>query len=391
MLATASWDQTLALVRVRDGKLMARLRGHQNEIWDVSPAADENYFFSASKDGTIKKWRWTPLEEPSIRFGSNEVVIPSIRPGDRLLTLDLDKQLFSTWTGLNRNSWTVPGSLVSAVAMAGNNSPQPGLYHVDAKRLLVLNDGTGLAIYRTDDGALEQRVAVPVQTKPYWYWSVSPDLHWLAQVVRGAEAKDAPALRVWDLRIPQMKHAFKAVSGLTWTYGRQFAFSPDSKLLAFPNEDHDIVLWNLSADREERTLKGAVWHLNRVCFSPNGELLAAGGWEGLVYFWNTLDGRLAVPPMHGHGSGVIEVCFSQDGRTLLSSGDDNTVRFWSAASGLEMLRLDRSFSWQALWANDSLLQRMDNRGVQGTSTLEPVASFEEIRAAELREPLVTGR
>ena len=109
-----------------------------------------------------------------------------------------------------------------------------------------------------------------------------------------------------------------------------------------------------------------------------------------VWFWARTLGWQSAPPMHGHRSGVKEVCFSQDGRTLVSSGDDNTVRYWSAASGLEMLRLDRSFSWQPLWANDSLLQRMDSRGVKGISTIEPVASFEEVRAAELCEPLVTG-
>ena len=50
-------------------------------------------------------------------------------------------------------------------------------------------------------------------------------------------------------------------------------------------------------------------------------------------------GKLVVPPLRGHGSGVGGVSFSSDAKTLITAGDDYTIRFWNVPTGREMILL----------------------------------------------------
>ncbi|MGQ4646669.1 WD40 repeat domain-containing protein [Lyngbya aestuarii] len=56
MIASGSFDSTVKLWRLRDGKLMATLRGHSDKVNSVSFSHDGKTIASASDDQTIKLW-----------------------------------------------------------------------------------------------------------------------------------------------------------------------------------------------------------------------------------------------------------------------------------------------------------------------------------------------
>jgi WD40 repeat protein len=64
-----------------------------------------------------------------------------------------------------------------------------------------------------------------------------------------------------------------------------------------------------------------------VAFSPDGQLLAAGGWEAAVPVWSVAGGAPLVT-LRGHVEGVHDLVFAPDGRLLVTVGDDSTVRLW---------------------------------------------------------------
>jgi WD40 repeat protein/energy-coupling factor transporter ATP-binding protein EcfA2 len=109
------------------------------------------------------------------------------------------------------------------------------------------------------------------------------------------------------------------------------AYSPDGRQLAigcFPS----LYLVPATAPGEWRTVfqseRGVV---TAVAFSPHGELLAWGTWEGKVYLHHLDDREGGVVELGDHDGRVRSVAFSHDGRTL-ASGGGNYVCIWSPSA-----------------------------------------------------------
>ena len=74
-------------------------------------------------------------------------------------------------------------------------------------------------------------------------------------------------------------------------------------------------------------------------FSPKGDLLATGGDDKLIKYWNVADGK-ELRKSQGHGAPIYGLAFSPDGAKLASSSVDKTIRIWNVADGKELHKLD---------------------------------------------------
>jgi WD40 repeat protein len=64
-----------------------------------------------------------------------------------------------------------------------------------------------------------------------------------------------------------------------------------------------------------------------VAWSPNGEIIASGGWDWNIHLWNAETGR-PLQVLAGHVAAVNSVAWSPDGSLLASASEDGTVMIW---------------------------------------------------------------
>ena len=104
------------------------------------------------------------------------------------------------------------------------------------------------------------------------------------------------------------------------------SISPDGQLIASVGEEGILTLWNWQGQKQAQwnTRQGRIMNLS---FSPDGQKLATAGGDSTVHLWNLQGQQLAL--FQGHTDMVKGLSFSPDGQLVATSGRDKTIRLWN--------------------------------------------------------------
>jgi len=115
-------------------------------------------------------------------------------------------------------------------------------------------------------------------------------------------------------------------------------FTPDGKTLISVSDDKTIRLWDTENGALRKTIRlsvgqGPMGKINAAALSPNGELLAVGGYfpSDEIRMVHLPTGQ-QIAAIKGHQNVITDLDFSGDGRLLVSASGDQTVKVWQVPS-----------------------------------------------------------
>jgi len=129
------------------------------------------------------------------------------------------------------------------------------------------------------------------------------------------------------------------------------AFSPAGNTLGTAGWDSSIRVWDYRTGKEMRKMdhrsptEARLWeprqeYLSTVCFSADGEVIAAGSFDSNIVVWRASTGEKQ-KVLRGHSGIIDKVRFDPTGKSLVSCcSGDNTIRVWDVISGRANKRIE---------------------------------------------------
>jgi eukaryotic-like serine/threonine-protein kinase len=343
-LATGGENGVLRLWDAHTGKRVLDLLGHQSPVTGLSFARDGRRLLSCGMDGTVKLWdaERDPRGRPIPGLVSEVAALSFTAGGKRFRTA------FPHYNAPDSPSYlrtwdSASGKSLDQHEVGVTNSPMwprgDFAFSSDARLLLAptRKDGKIAAIWDADSG--KQLMAFSGHSNIITATAFSPKGDWIATAARKGKE---PA---WEIKL------WNAESGAEI---RTFASVPYAILaLAFNSEGRKLAsggigragaatVWETSSGKLLRHMSGKIGYVKHLAFHADGVRLAAADYgRASVHVWNADTGaeQVELPA----GPAVSCVGYSPDGQRLAAMGYDANVRLWDADSGQDLLVL-RTFA-----------------------------------------------
>ena len=196
----------------------------------------------------------------------------------------------------------------------------------------------------------------------------------------------AKQIQLWDTHTKQLRGVLEGhTSDVT-----DIVFSPDGRTIASASWDCTLRLWDTSTGKLRKVFGKHTSSVNTVAFSPDGKTIASAS-RGLIYLWNTKGSLLRlwyartgehVEYPVDHIDYVRTVVFSPDGKLLASGGYDSRLRLWDASTGHHIVTLRGGGDAVAFSPDGELLATR----MEGTASLEAIGLW-DVQTGELRHVL----
>jgi WD40 repeat protein len=147
----------------------------------------------------------------------------------------------------------------------------------------------------------------------------SPDGEWLALGMQDG------GVSIWEVDSGRLLHSFHKNGDKI----RSLTFSHHSGFLASGGWDGQVVLYNLRTGINS-TMEGHRYAVDGLAFAPDDKTLVSAGGDGTIRFWCLANNQVALTLNHDRGP-VNRVTFSPDGNLMATSGTGGKAILWPAA------------------------------------------------------------
>jgi WD40 repeat protein len=266
------------LLNAHDGKSVARLPGHANQIRSVAFSPDGKLLAAAggnpSQFGEVKIWDVAARKELlTIRGHRDNIFAVAFSPdGKALATCSYDKmvKLWDVATGSEIKNLKDHTDAVFSVAFSPDGKL---LASASADRTVKIWDvATGIRLYTLSD-ALDSVNSI----------AFSPS----GKLLAGAGADRI--IRLWEIGATEGRQVKSLIAHEDAV--NVIAFSPDGKTLASAAADKSLKLWDAAKLEELHSPEKQSDWIFSLSFSPDGKRLAVGRYDGSIGFYDPITGK----------------------------------------------------------------------------------------------------
>ncbi|MBL9003976.1 MAG: PD40 domain-containing protein [Myxococcales bacterium] len=312
-LVTTSADHTARIWKAEDGQFVFALRGHADEVTYAAWSPNGRLIVTASKDSTARIWnsgdRWG-----GVRLTGHEERITSLAwspDGRRIVTAKEDK---TAWV------WEVATVGLRSQLVGHKHAILSASFSPDSRRVATASSDGTAGIWEADTGRL--LTALKGHGSVVWFVTFSPDGR---RVITTSSDKTA---RIWETESGRQLFELKGHEDSV----RLATFSPDGRRVATAGVDKTARLWEVDTGRLISELKGHQMWVYSAAFSHDGTRIVTASVDRTARVFATDTGRL-VAVLKGHESTVNSAVFHPDGRRVVTASLDRTARVWEAESG----------------------------------------------------------
>jgi WD40 repeat protein/energy-coupling factor transporter ATP-binding protein EcfA2 len=329
-LASGYSDGTIRLWDVATGQETAALKGHKAEVNDVCFSPDGRTLASGSKDKTIRFWDVVMGTLIFILTGHEDsIMCITYSPDGKLLASgSMDKTIRIWDCAFGDQKIILKGSPHSVFSIC---------FFQDGKTLAA-GSANDIIFWNIVKG--EKEVVISRERSFVTSISYSPDRNIFAA---GTCYKGTCTIHMWDLKMKE----FIPTINLPGTDIYKVCFSPNGKILASLSNDSVIRLWDLitynlfavitEADPDDPLFRTA---FNSIAFTPNGKILAAASNDHKIRLWDIFTGK-KIAEFIGSERGDDTIKFTPDENTLVSvSSEDGAICFWNITSEEQEKNID---------------------------------------------------